>query len=219
MKHLEKKDQFIIIPYYLSSSIKLNSTEKQFIGYILGWQMNKKACYESSQSIANKLGLKVESIRSLMKRLKKKYDFFSVDQTTFTNHELKIDEEKLKLFLKSKIEEESIQQEIIQSEPLDVIKSDLKNVEPIVVSSIVEDEKVDKIEDNDLKRRLINEGIKIQDVNLLFDIISEQKMTDEEEIQHLIRDYKKLNVNITIETGSNSNEEELIEEYNTPIKN
>ena len=48
-----EKQNFIQVEYDVLASTELDSTEKLFIAYILGWQKNGKECRETNNTLAN----------------------------------------------------------------------------------------------------------------------------------------------------------------------
>jgi len=104
-------ENFIQVNYSLLSSPILTSTEKLFIAYIIGWQNNGSVCYQTNKALASVMGLSIDGIRTILKKLNK-YDFFSSTQygnkitnTSYTStHTIKIDLELLQTFLVAPIE-------------------------------------------------------------------------------------------------------------------
>lgn len=100
-----EKQNFIQVEYDVLASTELDSTEKLFIAYILGWQKNGKECRETNKNLAKRMGLTYGGIRSLLNRLNK-YDFFQSTAIDFdsesrtSGHVIKVNEYLLKSFLK-----------------------------------------------------------------------------------------------------------------------
>ncbi|MBA9072582.1 hypothetical protein GGR22_000708 [Flavobacterium gossypii] len=98
------KQNFVQVNYNLLATTKLNSTQKLFISYIIGWQRNKLFCKETNNNLALKFGMKYGGIRSLLSSLNK-FDFFKsesfdYDKTTSTSgHQITVDIGKLGEFL------------------------------------------------------------------------------------------------------------------------
>ena len=99
-----KKQNFVQVNYDLLATKKLNSTQKLFISYILGWQKNELICRETNNNLASRFGKKYSGIRGILNDLNK-YDFFQAVQKDYngengtSGHEITVDETKLKLFL------------------------------------------------------------------------------------------------------------------------
>lgn len=103
---MKKKNNqnFVQVNYNLMANTKLNSTQKLFISYIIGWQKNNLICKETNNNLALKFGMKYGGIRSLITSLNK-FKFFNAvsfdfDKSTNTSgHEITVDEIKLEEFL------------------------------------------------------------------------------------------------------------------------
>jgi len=99
-----KKQNFVQVNYDLLATKKLNSTQKLFISYIIGWQKNELICKETNNNLASRFGKKYSGIRVVLNELNK-YDFFDSVQKDYdekngtSGHEITVDETKLKLFL------------------------------------------------------------------------------------------------------------------------
>ncbi len=86
---------------------KINSTQKIFFGYIIGWQKKGKTLTAKNKYIADQLGLTESGIRKAIST-SKKFDFFSSVQlgnkkgeNGYTStHEIKIDVDKFEKYLK-----------------------------------------------------------------------------------------------------------------------
>jgi hypothetical protein len=100
----DKKQNFVQVNYDLLATKKLNSTQKLFISYIIGWQKNELICRETNNNLASRFGKKYSGIRGVLNELNK-YDFFDSVQKDYdekngtSGHEITVDETKLKLFL------------------------------------------------------------------------------------------------------------------------
>ncbi|WP_291152311.1 hypothetical protein [Flavobacterium sp. UBA7680] len=100
------KGTHVKVNYDLLENTKLNSTQKIFISYIIGWQQNGLVCRETNRNLALKFGMQPGGIRSVLKSLNT-YDFFksesiNYDKNTSTSgHQIKVDVDKLKIFLNS----------------------------------------------------------------------------------------------------------------------
>jgi hypothetical protein len=100
----DKKQNFVQVNYDLLATKKLNSTQKLFISYIIGWQKNELICKESNKNLASRFGMKYSGIRGVLNELNK-YDFFNAAQKDYngengtSGHEITVDEDELKLFL------------------------------------------------------------------------------------------------------------------------
>jgi hypothetical protein len=103
------KKTFLQVDYDLLSTTKLNSTQKLFVSYIIGWQRNKLKCRETNNTLADKFGMKNSGIRSLLSDLNK-FDFFQSvrydykESNRTSGHEISVDESKLKSFLSEEIQ-------------------------------------------------------------------------------------------------------------------
>lgn len=146
MKNTSTKT-FTSIDDVLLANTKLTHTQKNLISYILRWQSNGKVCFESNQTLANKFGLKVSGIRSLIKKLNK-YEFFTSIKSnktgTASTHELRINEEKLQAFLNSSIETKSNEISVLTPEP-SASCSEAASV-PEVKPTPSEEESIDEVE-------------------------------------------------------------------------
>jgi hypothetical protein len=88
---------------------EINSTQKIFFAYIIGWQEKGKTLTAKNKYIADQLGLTESGIRKVIST-SKKFDFFSSKQlgnkkgeNGYTStHEIKIDIDKFNEYLKSK---------------------------------------------------------------------------------------------------------------------
>ena len=107
------KKTILQVDYDLLSTTKLNSTQKLFVSYIIGWQRNKLKCRETNNTLADKFGMKNSGIRSLLSDLNK-FDFFQSvrydynESNRTSGHELSVDESKLKSFLSKEIKSKTL---------------------------------------------------------------------------------------------------------------
>lgn len=105
-----EKQNFIQVEYDVLASTELDSTEKLFIAYILGWQKNGKECRETNNTLAKRMGLKYGGIRSLLNRLNE-YDFFQSTVIDFdsesrtSGHVIRVNESLLKSFLNGTVKD------------------------------------------------------------------------------------------------------------------
>lgn len=87
---------------------KINSTQKIFFAYILGWQEKDKTLTATNKYIANQLGLTESGLRKAIRTSNQKFDFFSSEQDDAkkeqngytSTHEIKIDVDKFEEYLK-----------------------------------------------------------------------------------------------------------------------
>lgn len=87
---------------------KINSTQKIFFAYIIGWQETGKTLTATNKYIANQLGLTESGIRKVIRTSNQKFDFFSSTQDDAkkaengytSTHEIKIDVDKFNEYLK-----------------------------------------------------------------------------------------------------------------------
>jgi hypothetical protein len=97
---------FVKVEYNLLATSKLSSTQKLFVSYIIGWQKNKKICFETNKTLASKFGMQYGGIRSVITTLNK-FDFFKAikkdydERTGTSGHEITVSIEKLETFLGS----------------------------------------------------------------------------------------------------------------------
>ncbi len=133
---------FIKVSNDLLRSNKFNSTQKLFISYVLGWQANKLTCFESNQSLADAFALKVSGIRELIKGLNK-FDFFTVEIKNPTNmgkwasqHEIRIDENKLMKYLKEEIKTNISDSKAISTPKEEVVETK-KIIQPEAPKAII----------------------------------------------------------------------------------
>jgi hypothetical protein len=94
----------------LTESQLLTSTEKIFISIIQSSQNKEKKVYTANAILAKSLGIGIEGLKTMIKRMNKKYNFFTstrlkgkaTSDNWTSNHEIIIDEEKLNAFLAGK---------------------------------------------------------------------------------------------------------------------
>lgn len=100
----DKKQNFVQVNYDLLATKKLNSTQKLFISYIIGWQKNGLICRESNNRLASRFGMSYSGIRTVLNDLNK-HDFFDSVQKDYngengtSGHEITVDEAELTLLL------------------------------------------------------------------------------------------------------------------------
>lgn len=100
MKNSNNTQGFLKINNDLLKSQKLSSTEKIFISYILGWQANDMECFESTNSIAESIGLSVHTFKKVITKFNKEFgSFYIVEYPTGYSHKLSIDIDALYKFL------------------------------------------------------------------------------------------------------------------------
>jgi len=101
----ENQDQkFLQVDYDLLATKKLNSTQKLFISYIIGWQRTGKICFETNRTLATKFGKEYGGIRSVLSSLNKFEFFKSVSKdynkkNSTSRHEITVNIDKLDFFL------------------------------------------------------------------------------------------------------------------------
>lgn len=113
---------FVMVNNDLLATTRLNSTQKLFISYIIGWQKSNLTCRMTNRTLADHFGMKYAGIRSLLKTLNK-LDFFettqfghTVDNSSWTSgHEIKVDETKLNEFLNAGKSEKNMAIEDVSS--------------------------------------------------------------------------------------------------------
>ncbi|WP_338840562.1 hypothetical protein [Flavobacterium ginsenosidimutans] len=99
-----QEQNFVQVNYNLLATQKLNSTQKLFISYILGWQRTGKICFETNRTLASKFGMKYGGIRSVLKGLNR-FDFFKSvskdydEKNSTSGHEITVNVAKLENFL------------------------------------------------------------------------------------------------------------------------
>jgi hypothetical protein len=114
----------------------INSTEKIFFAYIIGWQENGLKLTASNQTIGNELGMSKEGIRTLIKKCNKFFGFFTSKQTNInkkdgdfnSDHIIQIDMQLFEKFLDNPIKPIRIKKEASK----EVSKSVTPKVEVIV---------------------------------------------------------------------------------------
>ena len=93
------KKNFVQVNYDLLATKKLNSTQKLFISYIIGWQKNKLICKETNNNLASKFGMTYSGIRTVIHELNK-HNFFNALQKDYneengtSGHEITVNEAK-----------------------------------------------------------------------------------------------------------------------------
>jgi hypothetical protein len=120
---------FTIVGNDLLASTKLNSTQKLFISYILGWQKNNLSCKVTNNNLASHFGMKYAGIRTMLNTLNK-MDFFTTTQYGYRNekgiwtsgHEIRVDEKELNEFLSN--EKKAIATHTIELEISNPIEND-----------------------------------------------------------------------------------------------
>lgn len=101
----ENQDQtFLQVDYNLLATKKLNSTQKLFVSYIIGWQRTGKICFETNRTLATKFGKEYGGIRSVLSSLNKFEFFKSVskdynEKNSTSGHEITVNIDKLDAFL------------------------------------------------------------------------------------------------------------------------
>jgi hypothetical protein len=144
----DKKQNFVQVNYDLLATKKLNSTQKLFISYIIGWQKNKLICKETNNNLATKFGMTYSGIRTVLNELNK-HDFFNSLQKDYneengtSGHEIRVNEAKLKLFLN------------VEKEPKENISTELETENNIMVDEEIDidskgDESILKYRDSDI---------------------------------------------------------------------
>lgn len=136
----ENQDQhFVKVNHNLLAAPKrkLNSTQKLFLSYIIGWQKNNKTCFETNNNLASKFGMKYGGIRSVISSLNK-FDFFKseskdYDEKTGTSgHEITVNTDKLEKFLSS--EKPIKKPNLTEVQPINESNSNLLEAEKILES-------------------------------------------------------------------------------------
>ncbi|SHG64011.1 hypothetical protein SAMN05444481_10648 [Flavobacterium frigidimaris] len=101
----QNQDQtFLQVDYNLLATKKLNSTQKLFVSYIIGWQRTGKICFETNRTLATKFGKEYGGIRSVLSSLNK-FDFFKSvskdynEKSRTSGHEITVNIDKLYTFL------------------------------------------------------------------------------------------------------------------------
>lgn len=99
-----QEQNFVQVNYNLLATQKLNSTQKLFVSYIIGWQRTGKTCFETNRTLASKFGMKYAGIRSVLKALNR-FDFFKSvskdydEKSRTSGHEITVNVDKLEKFL------------------------------------------------------------------------------------------------------------------------
>lgn len=170
----ENQDQnFVKVNYNLLASPKLNSTQKLFLSYIIGWQNNNKICFETNKNLAKRFGKKYGGIRSVIKDLNT-FDFFKSEskdynETTRTSgHEITVNIDKLEKFL-------SAEKPITESNLTDVQSTNQSN------SNSFEAEKMQEGESQKLPTYYLDDTV---DLNEILAILNFNDNDSNEIIQH-----------------------------------
>ena len=127
----QQTESFLKINNLLLSSVKLSSSEKIVISYILGWQLNDKDCFETNQSMAKKLGLKVRTLNTILRIFKDDHKFLVLEYPTYTTRLISIDNEELDIFLTLDVIKTVVVKEV-------KIKTILEPTQPEIVQQIQE---------------------------------------------------------------------------------
>jgi len=123
----ENQDQtFLQVDYNLLATKKLNSTQKLFVSYIIGWQRTGKICFETNKTLATKFGKEYGGIRSVLSSLNKFEFFKSVSKdynkkNSTSRHEITVNIDKLEAFLAHETSTKNIdstEQEVRHSIPI-----------------------------------------------------------------------------------------------------
>jgi hypothetical protein len=144
------KKTFLQVDYDLLSTTELNSTQKLFVSYIIGWQRNKLKCRETNNTLADRFGMKNSGIRSLLSDLNK-FDFFQSvrydynESNRTSGHELSVDESKLKSFLSKEIQNKPFVKKV---KGIAKIKSKAKTEESVTDNSTINNMAEDVNEQN-----------------------------------------------------------------------
>lgn len=168
----DKKQNFVQVNYDLLSTKKLNSTQKLFISYIIGWQKNELICRETNNNLASRFGKKYSGIRGVLNELNK-YDFFNAVQKDYngengtSGHEITVDEEKLKLFLNDGKKEKDNTSTKPLAEPL--AKPNVKTESESLAKDATQDEMKIESEENPLIIQYHN--LDIVDVKTIMDYL------------------------------------------------
>jgi hypothetical protein len=116
---MKNTQPFVMVNNDLLATTLLNSTQKLFISFILGWQKSNLTCRMTNRNLAEHFGMKYAGIRSMLNKLNT-YKFFETTQYGHNNdnsswtsgHEMRVDEEKLIEFLKTGKSEKKVDEEI-----------------------------------------------------------------------------------------------------------
>lgn len=126
---MENIQSFVMVNNDLLASTRLNSTQKLFISYIIGWQKSNLTCKMTNRNLAKHFGMKYAGMRSMINKLIKKGLLEStqfghtVDNSSWTSgHEIKVNEAMLNEFLKVGKSEKNMAIEDVSSYSEDEIK-------------------------------------------------------------------------------------------------
>lgn len=134
---------FVQVNHNLLATTKLNSTQKLFISYIIGWQKSNFICKETNNNLALKFGMTYGGMRSLISSLNKS-SFFKAERLDFDNktstsgHKIQVDIKKLEEFLcTEKLDEETIstETEIIEDDSESIMQyhgDDIIDIEQVM---------------------------------------------------------------------------------------
>lgn len=135
----ENQEQtFVQVNYNLLATQKLNSTQKLFVSYIIGWQRTGKICFETNRTLASKFGMKYGGIRSVLTNLNR-FDFFKSvskdydEKSRTSGHEITVNVDKLEKFLAG-------EKQINKSNITEVQFNNESNSNLLEVENILEDE-------------------------------------------------------------------------------
>ena len=167
----ENQDQkFLQVDYDLLATKKLNSTQKLFVSYIIGWQRTGKICFETNRTLATKFGKEYGGIRSVLSSLNK-FDFFKSVSKDYnkksgnSRHEITVNIAKLDAFLANETSIQNIdstKQEASQTIPstTDIQNEDLNEE----VSDYNIKTNTSKSSENTLTKHQLNDTISVYDV-------------------------------------------------------
>lgn len=156
----ENQEQtFVQVNYNLLATKKLNSTQKLFVSYIIGWQRTGKVCFETNRTLATKFGKEYGGIRSVLSSLNK-FDFFKSvskdydEKTRTSGHEITVNVDKLEKFLDGE---------------RPITKSNLTEVQSYESNSnFLEDENILKDEQEKLPTYHINDIVDLNEILAIF---------------------------------------------------
>lgn len=170
----ENQDQkFLQVDYNLLATQKLNSTQKLFVSYIIGWQRTGRICFETNKTLATKFGKKYGGIRSVLTSLNK-FEFFKSiskdynEENSTSGHEITVDVDKLEKFL---IAEKPIQKSTST-------KGEFNNGDN---SNLPEVKNIDEYELEKLPTYRLNDTV---DLNEILSVLDFNKDDTNEVIQH-----------------------------------
>jgi len=155
------KSNFVPLYDAILASKNLNSTQKIFISIVLRWQATGKICKETNQSLAQKMGMEMQGIKTLIKRMNKLPFFTSISKDSekikggyISRHEITIDRAKLNDYLTA----------VIVKEP--VVKKNKVKEKSIITPST---QKIGLDEDVNLYTLLPSIGFEFDDVNIIIE--------------------------------------------------